>query len=72
MPAKDDVKATQIRPFWDNYRKTLENTPNPAQKLIDFGWTLEELNVATFAQELKTPKPISIQRVEKIGKVLES
>ncbi|WP_353570051.1 DUF3418 domain-containing protein [Candidatus Albibeggiatoa sp. nov. BB20] len=37
---------------------------------MDFRWTLEELNVATFAQELKSPKPISIQRVEKLWKVL--
>ncbi|WP_353570046.1 DUF3418 domain-containing protein [Candidatus Albibeggiatoa sp. nov. BB20] len=28
--------------------------------LLDFRWTLEELNVATFAQELKIPQPISI------------
>jgi len=29
-----------------------------SQALIDFRWTLDELNVATFAQESKTPKPI--------------
>ncbi|WP_353570053.1 ATP-dependent RNA helicase HrpA [Candidatus Albibeggiatoa sp. nov. BB20] len=72
MPAKDDVKATQIRPFWENYRKMLEKTQNPSQALLDFRWTLEELNVAIFAQELKTPQPISIQRVEKMWKALVS
>ncbi|WP_430472155.1 DUF3418 domain-containing protein [Wielerella bovis] len=33
--------------------------------LKDFGWDLEELRVSLFAQELKTPKPISIKRLMK-------
>ena len=32
---------------------------------IDFLWTLQELRVSLFAQELKTPYPISLKRLEK-------
>ena len=32
---------------------------------IDFQWAMQELRVSLFAQELKTPYPISIKRLEK-------
>ncbi|MDO4433321.1 MAG: DUF3418 domain-containing protein [Alysiella sp.] len=38
----------------------------------DFGWQIEELRVFLFAQELKTPNPISVKRLlkewENLGK----
>jgi ATP-dependent helicase HrpA len=34
--------------------------------LRDFRWQLEELRVALFAQELKTPTPMSLKRLEKV------
>jgi ATP-dependent helicase HrpA len=36
------------------------------QALIDFRWQLEELRVALYAQELKTPTPMSLKRLEKV------
>ncbi|ULJ65806.1 DUF3418 domain-containing protein [Wielerella bovis] len=33
--------------------------------LKGFGWDLEELRVSLFAQELKTPKPVSVKRLQK-------
>ncbi|WP_286298664.1 ATP-dependent RNA helicase HrpA [Polynucleobacter sp. TUM22923] len=36
------------------------------QVLLDFRWQLEELRVALYAQELKTPTPMSLKRLEKI------
>jgi ATP-dependent helicase HrpA len=36
------------------------------QALSDFRWQLEELRVALYAQELKTPTPMSLKRLEKI------
>jgi ATP-dependent helicase HrpA len=35
-------------------------------EMEDFRWRLEELRVSLFAQELKTPEPVSIKRLEKI------
>ena len=34
-------------------------------EMEDFRWRLEELRVSLFAQELKTPEPVSIKRLEK-------
>jgi ATP-dependent helicase HrpA len=39
-------------------------TEDPA--LQDFRWQLEELRVALYAQELKTPTPMSLKRLEKV------
>ena len=36
------------------------------QTLQDFRWQLEELRVALYAQELKTPSPMSLKRLEKV------
>ena len=38
--------------------------PDPA--LEQFGWLLEELRVSLFAQELKTPVPVSAKRLAKL------
>ena len=34
--------------------------------LEDFRWLLEELRVGLYAQELKTPMPVSVKRLQKI------
>lgn len=39
-------------------------TPDPA--LEDYRWLLEELRVHLYAQELKTPMPVSVKRLQKI------
>jgi ATP-dependent helicase HrpA len=36
----------------------------------DFRWLLEELRVSSFAQELKTPQPVSLKRLEKAWALL--
>jgi len=35
-------------------------------KLEEFRWLLEELRVGLFAQELRTPMPVSVKRLQKI------
>jgi ATP-dependent RNA helicase HrpA len=37
----------------------------PSAELREVRWLLEELRVSLFAQHLKTPRPVSVQRVEK-------
>ena len=39
---------------------------NEDPALQDFRWQLEELRVALYAQELKTPTPMSLKRLEKV------
>ena len=50
----------------------LRKTGQPDAKLAEFRWQLEELRVSLFAQELKTPYPVSIKRLEKIWQSLRA
>ena len=38
----------------------------------DFRWQLEELRVSLFAQELRTPQPVSVKRLEKVWAQLQN
>ena len=35
------------------------------ERMLEFRWMLEELRVSLFAQELRTPQPVSVKRLEK-------
>jgi ATP-dependent helicase HrpA len=35
------------------------------ERLEDLHWLFEELRVSFFAQELRTPQPVSIKRIQK-------
>jgi len=51
--------------YWQAVEKQLKTqVPQPERDL--FRWQLEELRVSLFAQQLKTPYPVSVQRLEKI------
>ena len=51
--------------YWQAVEKQLKTQmPQPERDL--FRWQLEELRVSLFAQQLKTPYPVSVQRLEKI------
>ncbi len=36
------------------------------ENLDEFRWQIEELRVSLFAQELKTPQPVSVKRLQKL------
>ena len=36
------------------------------ERLAEFRWLLEELRVSFFAQELRTPQPVSVKRLDKV------
>jgi ATP-dependent helicase HrpA len=46
-------------------RKTQSGRGEADEALEEFRWLLEELRVSLFAQELKTPMPVSVKRLEK-------
>ena len=67
-PERDARHAAAIdlwRQKWEAHRarEQMLGRNNPA--LDDFRWWIEELAVALFAQELKTPFPVSQKRLEK-------
>ncbi len=47
-------------------RGSSADTLSEDQALTDFRWQLAELRVALFAQELKTPTPMSLKHFEKV------
>jgi ATP-dependent helicase HrpA len=69
-PERDGKNAGSVGLIWQNWQDKI-NALNQAhldipQQLLDFRWLIEELRVSLFAQELKTPFPVSIKRLEKI------
>jgi ATP-dependent helicase HrpA len=48
------------------FRKRCQHAADePNAELEQFRWLLQELRVSLFAQELKTPMPVSVKRLEK-------
>ena len=43
----------------------LRTEERPSPRLVAIGWMLEELRVSLWAQHLKTPRPVSVPRVER-------
>jgi ATP-dependent helicase HrpA len=55
-------------PFW---RWASQQRGTWPDRFVEFRWLLEELRVALFAQELRTPMPVSVKRLEKSWQQLE-
>ena len=67
-PARDARHAATVSQWWQRYRERLERNRALGRTepgLEDFRWLLEELSVSLFAQELKTPLPVSLKRVDR-------
>ena len=65
-PARDAARLAEIGPLVQNYRRTLARRKGQADaRLEEFRWLLEELRVSLFAQELRTPMPVSVKRLQK-------
>ncbi|MCE9657753.1 MAG: ATP-dependent RNA helicase HrpA [Burkholderiales bacterium] len=66
-PARDAARLAELRPLEQRHlRKLAERRGSRDVRLDEFRWWLEELRVSLFAQELKTPQPVSAKRLEKI------
>jgi len=65
-PARDAQRLTELRPLEQRYTRRLADLKGVVDARTDeFRWLLEELRVSLFAQELRTPQPVSIKRLEK-------
>lgn len=65
-PARDDLRLTELRPLEQRYwRLVAERKGVVDDRMTEFRWLLEELRVSLFAQELRTPQPVSVKRLEK-------
>ena len=65
-PARDAAKVLELKPQEQRYwRLVAERKGAVDDRMLEFRWLLEELRVSFFAQELRTPQPVSIKRLEK-------
>jgi ATP-dependent helicase HrpA len=72
---KDSSRAREIKIFVDQLQDFLNNLPDDAsdekkRAIEEYNWMIEEYKISLFAQELKTPFPVSGKRLEKkIGEI---
>ncbi len=52
---------------WQRALKSRHGDP----KMNEYRWMLEELRVSLFAQELRTPMPVSVKRLQKVWEAME-
>ena len=48
----------------------MQGGKNTDPRMAEFRWMLEELRVSLFAQELRTPMPVSAKRLQKVWESL--
>ncbi|MEJ8850719.1 ATP-dependent RNA helicase HrpA [Variovorax rhizosphaerae] len=65
-PARDASRLAELRPQEQRYwRLVAERKGAVDDRMLEFRWLLEELRVSFFAQELRTPQPVSVKRLDK-------
>ena len=67
-PARDTRLQAEFTPLWTHYERRalqLAKVGIDDPQVEQFRWLLEELRVNLFAQELKTPVPVSVKRLQK-------
>jgi ATP-dependent helicase HrpA len=65
-PARDAAKLLELRPQEQRYwRLVAERKGAVDERMLEFRWLLEDLRVSFFAQELRTPQPVSVKRLDK-------
>ena len=72
-PTRDATKLAELRPSEQNYwRLVAERKGAVDDRMMEFRWLLEELRVSFFAQELRTPQPVSVKRLDKLWVQIKS
>lgn len=72
-PARDARLMGEMAPLLSQYQRAFSQLKGHEDKwLEDFRWLLQELRVALFAQELRTPMPVSVKRLQKSWLMRES
>ena len=65
-PARDAARLAELRPLEQRYwRLVAERKGAVDERMQEFRWLMEELRVSFFAQELRTPQPVSVKRLDK-------
>lgn len=66
-PSRDAQRMAELRPLDQRLvRRLAELKGTHDARTDEFRWLLEELRISLFAQELRTPQPVSVKRLEKV------
>jgi ATP-dependent helicase HrpA len=66
-PARDAQRLAELTPLQNQLGRVFAQRKGVADpRLTECRWLLEELRVALFAQELRTPMPVSVKRLQKL------
>ncbi|WP_198969887.1 ATP-dependent RNA helicase HrpA [Xylophilus sp. ASV27] len=72
-PARDAQRLAELRPQEQRYwRLVAERKGQVDARMQELRWLLEELRVSFFAQELRTPQPVSLKRLDKAWALLNA
>ncbi|MBB5189559.1 ATP-dependent helicase HrpA [Silvimonas terrae] len=72
-PARDAQRAAEVLDFEGKWRAEIEKWQRDGRdtaKLLPVRWMIEEWRISLFAQELRTPYPISLKRLSKLWEEL--
>ncbi len=73
-PARDAKLMAEWNQAASLYQRAMRDRQagkNTDPKLVEFRWMLEELRVSLFAQELRTPMPVSVKRLQKVWESMQ-
>ena len=72
----DATRDARLQAEWNSVAQPWQRLPKKSDtqadpKMQEFRWLLEELRVSLFAQELRTPMPVSVKRLQKVWESLQ-
>ena len=71
----DPARDTRLLADWQQaaapWQRAQKGAARGDPKLQEYRWLLEELRVSLFAQELKTPMPVSVKRLQKVWESMQ-
>ena len=75
-PARDTQRMQEMAPLIQQYQRAekalrVQGQGGNDPRMEEFRWMLEELRIALFAQELRTPVPMSVKRLQKVWESMQ-
>jgi ATP-dependent helicase HrpA len=70
----DPARDTRLMADWQQAAAPWQRAQKAGQrdiKMDEYRWLLEELRVSLFAQELRTPMPVSVKRLQKVWETMQ-
>jgi ATP-dependent helicase HrpA len=75
-PTRDTQRMQEMAPLIQQYQRAekalrVQGQGGTDPRMEEFRWMLEELRIALFAQELRTPVPMSVKRLQKVWESMQ-